>query len=89
MEFEFNAEKSASNKTKHGIDFVEAQALWRDENLYVSAVVAAGELRYLVVGLIDGKLWTAIMTWREDRARIISVRPARHVERQRYEGNYS
>jgi uncharacterized DUF497 family protein len=61
----------------------------RDENLYVSAVVAAGELRYLVVGMIDGKLWTAIMTWREDRARIISVRRARHVERQRYEGNYS
>jgi uncharacterized DUF497 family protein len=89
MEFEFNAEKSASNKNKHGIDFLEAQALWRDENLHVSAVVAAGELRYLVIGMIDGKLWTAVMTWRDGRIRIISVRRARHVERQRYEGNHS
>ena len=30
MEFEFDPEKSASNKDKHGIDFIEAQALWQD-----------------------------------------------------------
>lgn len=31
MEFEFDERKSAANKAKHGIDFVEAQALWLDE----------------------------------------------------------
>ena len=30
MEFEFDNQKSRSNKEKHGIDFVEAQALWHD-----------------------------------------------------------
>jgi uncharacterized DUF497 family protein len=30
MRFEFDAAKSAANKLKHGIDFVEAQALWAD-----------------------------------------------------------
>ncbi|MBM4045702.1 MAG: hypothetical protein FJ279_11350 [Planctomycetes bacterium] len=30
MEFEFDPKKSESNKQKHGIDFLEAQALWQD-----------------------------------------------------------
>ena len=30
MDFEFDPEKSAANRTKHGIDFNDAQALWDD-----------------------------------------------------------
>ena len=30
MEFEFDPRNSASNKKKHGIDFIEAQVLWDD-----------------------------------------------------------
>ena len=30
LEFEFDPNKSQSNKNKHGIDFIEAQALWLD-----------------------------------------------------------
>ena len=33
MQFEFDEDKSRSNGTKHGIDFVEAQALWLDDML--------------------------------------------------------
>jgi len=33
VEFEFDETKSAANATKHGIDFVAAQALWLDEHL--------------------------------------------------------
>ncbi len=33
MKFEFDINKSESNKNKHGIDFVEAQALWNDSDL--------------------------------------------------------
>jgi uncharacterized DUF497 family protein len=32
VEFEFDATKSEANLAKHGIDFVEAQALWSDES---------------------------------------------------------
>jgi len=88
MEFEFNAEKSASNKGKHGIDFVEAQALWRDEWLYSHPVAVNDEIRYVVTGRIGQKLWTAIITIRDDRIRIISVRRARHNERRDYEDNH-
>jgi uncharacterized DUF497 family protein len=31
--FEFDAAKSESNRTKHGIDFVVAQGLWNDPML--------------------------------------------------------
>jgi len=32
-EFEFDERKSTLNKAKHGIDFVEAQAIWDDVGL--------------------------------------------------------
>ena len=31
--FEFDAKKSSTNKAKHGIDCIEAQALWLDSDL--------------------------------------------------------
>jgi uncharacterized DUF497 family protein len=88
MEFEFDPDKSTANKAKHGIDFVEAQAMWLDAGLYAYPVSAEGEIRYLVTGVIQDKLWTAVITWRNDRVRIISVRRARKNERQSYEDNY-
>ena len=30
MEFEFDQAKSEANRLKHGIDFVQAQELWKD-----------------------------------------------------------
>lgn len=32
MKFEWDTDKSSSNKTKHGIDFEAAKELWLDEN---------------------------------------------------------
>ena len=37
MLFEFDPHKSASNKIKHGIDFVEAQALWQSPRIELNA----------------------------------------------------
>ena len=88
MEFEFDLSKSATNKAKHGIDFVEAQALWLDDGLAESMSKAnvAGELRFLAIGRIDGKHWTAICTFRAEAIRIISVRRARKEEIEYYDG---
>ena len=33
MEFEFDRTKSESNRAKHGIDFVDVQALWDDKEI--------------------------------------------------------
>ena len=85
MKFEYDPAKSESNKAKHGIDFEEAQALWRDVERLEARIVRPGEKRYLLVGLIDALHWTAIITYRLGAVRIISVRRARHDEVERYE----
>ncbi|BAZ17064.1 hypothetical protein NIES4071_89420 [Calothrix sp. NIES-4071] len=85
MRFEFDERKSASNKVKHGIDFVEAQELWFDTNRVEVAARNVDEPRFLVIGQINAKYWAAVITYREERVRIISVRRARDEEIQIYE----
>jgi uncharacterized DUF497 family protein len=83
--FEFDAKKSESNRTKHGIDFVEAQDLWSDPMLLEIPAKADDDPRYLVIGLIDGKHWSAVITYRGSNVRLISVRRARTEEVALYE----
>ena len=82
----FDPAKDAINKAKHGIDFVETQALWQDDGLADAPVVSEGEPRFLVIGRIDGKHWTAVCTLRGEVVRIISVRRARKTEVMFYDG---
>jgi uncharacterized DUF497 family protein len=85
MEFEFDPKKSAANSRKHGIDFLEAQALWADPDRVEIPARTSDEPRSLVVGKIQEKYWSAVITPREDRIRIISVRRARAEEVEIYE----
>lgn len=85
MLFEFDPSKSAANKAKHGIDFDEVQALWQDEWLLQAPARTDDEPRFLVIGKIDGKHWTAICVHRGHAVRIISVRRSRSQEIERYE----
>lgn len=79
--FEFDPAKSSDNKAKHGIDFDEAQALWQGVTTTVpSGYVDGPEERFLVVGEIAGKRWTAVTTTRGEAIRIISVRRSRKDE---------
>ncbi len=86
MEFEFDEAKSSANEVKHGIDFVASQALWLDELRVEIPTRIESELRLIVVGLIDGKHWSAVITHRGQRVRIISVRRSRPEEVRIYEG---
>ncbi|MGD9950694.1 MAG: BrnT family toxin [Desulfobulbus sp.] len=86
MKFEFDPHKSTSNKQKHGIDFLEAQLLWDDWDLLeIPAKIIEDESRCLVIGKIDQKHWSAVITYREDVVRIISVRRSREKEVEYYE----
>jgi len=86
MKFEFDAEKSAVNRQKHGIDFTEAQSLWDDWDLLeIPAKTVEDEGRCLVVGKIGTKHWSAVITYRGDSLRIISVRRSREKEVAYYE----
>ncbi len=86
MEFEFDQAKSAANSRKHGIDFVAAQDLWRDEMVMVIPARTADEPRFVVVGVIRGSHWSAVITYRGERVRLISVRRSRPEEVAIYEG---
>lgn len=86
VDFEFDEAKSQANKAKHGMDFVEAQSLWLDENLVEIPARTEDEPRFVVVGVIAGKHWSAVITYRGQRVRLISVRRSRVEEVAIYEG---
>jgi uncharacterized DUF497 family protein len=85
MEFEFDENKSRKNKVKHGIDFVEAQAIWDDENILEIPAKTKDEPRNMVIGLIGHKPWSAIITGRNGATRIISARRSTKKEVDLYE----
>ena len=83
--FEFDNDKSQANLEKHGIDFRDAQALWDDQDLLEVQAKTVDEPRYLVIGLIGSKHWSAVITYRRDKIRLISVRRSRKKEVELYE----
>ena len=85
MEIEFDTKKSEINKKKHGINFIEAQALWEDPDLIEIPAKTKDEPRFLVVGRISGKHWSGVITYRGEKIRIISVRQSRQEEVDIYE----
>jgi len=86
MEFEFDEAKSRANEAKHGIDLIEAQALWLDPDLLCIAARTEHEKRFVFIGRIGDQHWSAIVTYREEAIRIISVRRSRNKEVQAHEG---
>jgi len=85
LAFEFDEPKSQANLSKHGINFVDAQRLWNDPRLLEIPAKTADEPRYLVIGLINGKHWSAVITYRDVNIRLISVRRSRTEEVALYE----
>ena len=85
MSFEFGSIKNQGNLKKHGIDFIKAQALWDDPNRLIIPARTQGEPRFLIIGRIKGKHWSAIFTMRGQNTRIISARRSRDEEIKAYE----
>lgn len=85
MEFEFDPEKSRVTQEKHGINFIDAQLLCQDDMLLEIKARTTDESRSLIIGRIRGKHWSAVVTYRQDRIRIISVRRSRPEEVKLYE----
>ncbi len=85
MEYEFDPKKNESNKRKHGIDFVEAQALWLDPNRIEIPAKTSDEPRWMVIGRIGERSWSAVITYRAEKLRLICVRHARKEEMELYE----
>jgi uncharacterized protein len=85
INFEFDEAKSRANLLKHGISFIDAQDLWNDPSLLEIPAKTMDEPRYLMIGLINKKHWSAVITYRGAVVRLISVRRFRTEEVALYE----
>jgi len=90
MQYEYDPHKSEANREKHGLDFEEAKALWDDPYAIIVDARSETEPRFYVIGRIVDTFWTAVITYRGEAIRIISVRRSRKNEVLAYdEINYS
>jgi uncharacterized protein len=83
--FEYDENKSQSNKIKHGIDFEQAKALWQDTLLLEIPIMGCDKSRFLVIAILKQKHYSAIITYRHKNIRLISVRRSRTEEVNLYE----
>jgi uncharacterized protein len=85
MEFEWDPQKNLANEEKHGIDFPSARGLWSDENRVEIHAPHPVEDRWILIGKMEDKYWTATYTVRGHAIRIISVRRSREKEVDLYD----
>jgi uncharacterized DUF497 family protein len=81
---EFDPRKDAANVEKHGISLARFADMDQDAALVLPAKRVEDEERYRFVGTIDGKVWVAVVTWRGEDIRVISLRRADSRERRAY-----
>ena len=86
LRFEWDAAKAVRTEADHGVTFDVATLVfadpfaleWRDDR------EDYGEDRYVVLGMVDGRVLYVAYTMRGDAIRIISARGAEPNERRRY-----
>ena len=85
MECQFDKRTSQINRKRHGIDFIEAHALWNDpDRIEIPAKIADEEI-FLLIGKISDKCWSTIFTYWNEKIRIISARRSRKEDIEIYE----
>jgi uncharacterized DUF497 family protein len=87
-EFEWDAGKAEANLRKHGIAFEAARLVFKDGFAleWLDADLTYGEARFVITGMVDGRVLRVVYTERNDGIRIISARRAtRHEQREYYQ----
>ncbi len=86
MKIEFDSTKDAINRQKHGLSLAFGARIFDDPDLLVLPTIRDedDEERYKAVGLVEGKLYTAVHVWRDDAVRFLSVRRSNRSEEEAY-----
>lgn len=86
MEFEYDPAKDEANRFKHGVRLAFGIRVFDDLDQVIVETVRIGdeEERLKAIGLVDGKLFTAVHVWRDDVIRFISVRRSNSGEQRDY-----
>jgi uncharacterized DUF497 family protein len=86
MNFEWDDAKASANDAKHGVTFEAARGVFKDPFAleWMDEAQFADEPRFVVLGMVEGRLLFVAYTMRGDVIRIISARLAESFERRRY-----
>ncbi len=84
MDFEWDDAKRQANLAKHRVDFVDVQELLDGRPVFTAVSQHPDEQRFVTTGILDGRFYTVIWTWRGDNIRLISARRARDAEQRHY-----
>ena len=87
MEFDFDPAKDEANRFKHGLRLEFGRRVFEhvDHVIVSSHREVDGEERFKAIGLVDGKLYTAVHVWRGEVVRLISVRRSNDGEQRVYD----
>ena len=83
--YEWDNDKRQSNIRKHGLDFIDASMIVEGDHVLGRGRTVNGELREIATGRIDGRYATVVFTRRNSVIRVISLRSARHDEREKHQ----
>jgi uncharacterized DUF497 family protein len=86
MQDEFDPIKDQANVAKHGLSLAFGGQVFEDDNHLILPSIrpVGGEERFKVIGMVEGKMFTAVFTRRGERPRFISVRRSNRNEERAY-----
>jgi hypothetical protein len=83
--FEWDPKKNRANRQKHGIDFIEAAAIFSGPCVEgLDERFSYGEPRIIAYGQLGSHVIAVVFCWRQDRQRMISARKATRSETRLY-----
>ncbi len=83
--YEWDDDKRRSNIGKHGLDFIDVPMIIEGDHVLGRGTTVNGESREIATGRIDGRYATVVFTRRNSAIRVISLRSARHGEREKHQ----
>lgn len=89
MDITFDPAKDVINRAKHGVPLAFGERIWADDAAVIVPTIRVedGERRFRAIGMVEGRLWTAVHVYREQTIRMISVRRSNDGERRIYDSN--
>ena len=87
MLIEFDTAKDTANFAKHGLSLAFGVRIFNDADHTFTSTIREGdeEDRFKLIGMVDGKLYTAIHGWRGTAVRFLSVRRSNASEQRDYD----
>ncbi len=88
MGYQWDRDKAAANRRKHGVRFADAVTALADTHAITIEDDHPEEERFISIGMdAYGRLLVVVYAYREEDIRLISARKATMAEHRQYEGD--